>query len=181
MREMREQNMNCADVRELLVETLSGTTPPGLRRAADAHLASCAGCRAEAAAIEETARLLRRVPDACLRDEHWATFMARLDARLAHERRRHWNRMRRWLRQPRRAWTAAGATAALAVALGIVLLGPGGRPLESDRPPDAVTVQVLTLVSPRVVEDMPAMNASVAVWKAGLGASDVSYELTGGR
>jgi anti-sigma factor RsiW len=173
--------MNCAEVRELLVETLSGTTPPDLRRAVDAHLASCADCRAEAAGIEETAGLLRRVPDARLRDHHWDAFMAQLDARLATAQRRPWSRVQRWLRQPRHAWTAAGATAGLVVALGMILLSPGGRPLEADRPPDAVTTQVLTLVSPRVVENMPAMNASLAVWKAGLGASDVSYEVTGGR
>jgi len=177
----RERRMECAEVRELLVETLSGTTPPDLRRAVDSHLASCADCRADAAGIEETAQLLRRVPDSPLRTEHWDVFMARLDARLAAERRRPWNRIRRWLRHPRHAWTTAGATAALAVVLGIALLGPGGHPPESDRPPDAVTAEVLTLVTPRVVEDMPAMNASLAVWKAGLGASDVSYELTGGR
>ncbi|HEY6103208.1 MAG TPA: zf-HC2 domain-containing protein [bacterium] len=173
--------MNCAEVRELLVETLSGTTPPDLRRAVAAHLASCAECRAEAAALEETAQLLRGVPDAHLRDEHWDVFMTQLDARLATEQRRPWSRVQRWLRQPRHAWTAAGATAVLVAALGIALLGQGGRLREADRPPDAVTAQVLVLVSPRVVEDMPAMSASLAVWKAGLGASDVSYELTGGR
>lgn len=33
----------------------------------------------------------------------------------------------------------------------------------------------------KVIEGMPAMNASLAVWKAGLGAGDVSYELSGER
>src|SRR5574341_232084 len=170
--ESQEQAMKCVEARELLVETLSGTTPPDLRRAVMSHLASCAGCRAEAAVLEETAQLLRGVPDAHLRDEHWDVFMTRLDARLAREQRHVWGRVQRWLRQPRHAWTAAGATAVLVAVLSFALLGPGGRTPVTDRPPDAVTARVLTLVSPRVVEDMPAMNASPAVWKAGLGASD---------
>lgn len=173
--------MNCRDVRELIVETLSGTTPPDLRRAVESHLASCAGCRADTLAFEETARLLRRAPDAHLRDEHWDGFMAQLDARLAAEHRRPWNRVRRWFRHPRHAWATAGATAALVVTLGAALLTPGGPPAESDSAPDPVAVRVVDLLSPRVVEGMPAMNESLVVWKAGLGAGDVSYELTGGK
>jgi len=173
--------MNCRDVRELIVETLSGTTTPDLRRAVETHLASCAACRADASAFEETARLLRRAPDAHLRDEHWDGFMAQLDARLAAEHRRPWNRVRSWFRHPRHAWTTAGATAALVVALGAALLAPTGPPVESDLAPDAASVRVVDLLSPQVVEGMPAMNASLAVWKAGLGAGEVSYELTGGR
>lgn len=170
--------MNCQDVRELIVETLSGTTPPDLRRAVETHLASCAACRAEASDVEETAQLLRRVLDAHLRDEHWDAFMTRLDARLAADLRRPWNRVRRWFHNPRHAWSTAAATAALVVALGALLLGPVNPAAESDDPDAA---RVIELLSPQVVEGMPAMNASLAVWKAGLGAGEVSYELTGGR
>ena len=173
--------MNCRDVRELTVETLSGTTPPDLRRAVETHLTSCAACRADALAFEETARLLRRAPDAHLRDEHWDGFMAQLAVRLAAEQRHPWSRAQRWFRNPRHAWSTAGATAALVVALGAALLVPAGPPVESDLVPDAAAVRVLELLSPQVVEGMPAMNASLAVWKAGLGAGEVSYELTGGR
>jgi len=65
--------------------------------------------------------------------------------------------------------------------LGAALLAPTGPPVESDLAPDAASVRVVDLLSPQVVEGMPAMNASLAVWKAGLGAGEVSYELTGGR
>jgi len=171
--------MNCAGVRELIVETLSGTTPPDLRRAVETHLASCPECRAEAARLEETTQLLRSAPDAHLRDEHWDVFMAQLAVRLEAEHRRPWTLVRRWFRNPRHAWSTAGATAALIVALGAALLAPTASPVESDLPPD--TAALVELVSPQVVEGMPAMNASLAVWKAGLGAGEVSYELIGGK
>jgi anti-sigma factor RsiW len=171
--------MNCPDVRELIVETLSGTTPPDLRRAVEAHLASCAACRAEAEHLEETARALRSIPDARLRDEYWPEFMARLAARLATERDRPWNRIRRWLRNPRHAWSTAGATAALIVALGAAWLLPAGPAAQPDLTLET-SATVVRLLSPQVVERMPAMNASLAVWKAGLGTGEVSYDLTGG-
>ena len=173
--------MNCLQTRELIVETLSGSAPPDLRRAVGTHLASCAACRAEAAALEETTRLLRDVPEARLRDEQWDGFMAQLDARLAAEHRRPWNRVRRWLRRPRHAWATAGATAALVVGLGSVLLMPAAPPVDPDGAFDAATIHVVKLLSPQVVEGMPAMNASLAVWKVGLGAGEVSYDLSGDR
>jgi anti-sigma factor RsiW len=173
--------MTCRDVRELIVETLSGTTPPDRRRMVEAHLASCAACRAEAASVEQTMGSLRRVPERRVHGEYWDGFMVHLEARLAAERRRPWHRVRRWFRHPLHAWTTAGAAAALIVALGAALVVPGRPPAGVDQVPDAATVRVLELVSPQVVEGIPAMDASLAAWKAGLGAGEVSYELTGGR
>jgi hypothetical protein len=58
---------------------------------------------------------------------------------------------------------------------------PGRSPLATDRLLDDAAAQIREMVSPQVVEGIPAMEASLSVWKAGLGAGGVSYELTGGR
>ncbi len=173
--------MNCGEVRELIVETLSGTTPPALRRAVETHLAGCAACRAEALALEETARLLRRAPEARLRDEHWAGFMAQLEVRLEAEDRLPWSRVARWFRNPRHAWSTAAATSVLVVMLGFARFAPSSPPVTPNVATEATPPHVTGLLSPQVLERMPAMNASLAVWKAGLGAGEVSYELSGGR
>lgn len=172
--------MTCREVQELIVETLSGTTPPELRRMVEAHLASCAACRAEAAAAEEVARTLRRLPEASLREGHWDAFMARLDARLAAEQRRPWNALRRWLRHPRHAWSAAAATAVLLVALGTAVFAPALPPGPPGHAPVPSAASVREFISPEVVAGMPGLDASLAVWRAGLGAGDLD-DLTGER
>jgi hypothetical protein len=66
------------------------------------------------------------------------------------------------------------------VGLGAALTILDRFPVAADRGPDEAAVRVMRMVSPQVVEGIPAMDASLSVWKAGLGASGVSYELTGG-
>jgi len=173
--------VTCRDIQPLLVETLSGTTPPDQRRLVQAHLATCAACRADAASIERTAGLLRRAPEAHLREDLWAGFMTALEARLAADQHRPGARVRHWLRRPLHAWATGAAAAALVIALGTALGVPGRPRAAADRTPDDAAVHVMKMVSPQVVEGIPAMDASLSVWKAGLGAGGVSYELTGGR
>jgi anti-sigma factor RsiW len=173
--------MTCREAQLLIIEILSGSTPPDQRRRVEAHLATCAACRADAARVEQTMGLLRGVPEARLRDDLWDGFMAALETRLAAEQRRPWARLHRWLRQPLHAWVGAAAAAVLIVGL-LTALIPPGRPLApAGRISDDGSAQIMEMVSPQVVEGIPAMDASLSVWKAGLGAGGVSYELTGGR
>ena len=173
--------MTCREAQQLLVEILSGSTPPDQRRRVDAHLATCAACRAVAARVEQTMGLLREVPAARVRDDLWDGFMRVLETRLAAERRRPWARLRRWLQRPLHAWAGAAAAAALVVGLGATVMVPERPPAAADRFPDEASVQIMEMVSPQVVEGIPGMEASLSVWKAGLGAGGVSSELTGGR
>lgn len=188
--------MTCEEVRHLIVETLSGTAVPDQRRIVEAHLAGCASCRADAAWVEETVAALRVLPETRLRDDLWDGFMRDLDARLASEQRRPWARLRRGFRSPRHAWVGAAAAAALALGLGTALVMPGRFPGAADVIPGDGASQVMettglatvspamvspAMVSPQVVEGLPAMDASLAVWRAGLGAGGVTYDLTGGR
>lgn len=170
--------MNCENARHLIVETLTGTVPPDLRRAVEEHLASCRDCRAEAAMVEETIGLLRAVPEARLREEHWADFMARLERRLETGR-SIWEHLRRWWQNPRHAWQTVAATSVLIIALGAAwMMQPGLQVVEVPSPTNA---QLHVFVTDAVRQGMPGISSSLTVWKAGLGASEVTYELTGGR
>lgn len=170
--------MNCQEARDLMLETLTGTTVPDVRRLVEAHLADCPACRQEAAALEETALLLRTAPEPALHDDHWDTFMVRLQARIETERRAPWARVLRWLQQPRHVWTTAAATTALVIGLGMALLvQPGAPPTTVDLP----SGQLAGFVSPQVVRAMPAMTTSLSVWKSGLGSRDVPYDLGEGE
>lgn len=170
--------MDCQDARNLIIETLTGTVSPDVRRAVEAHLADCGICRAEATTVEETVALLRVVPQPRVTEEHWADFMARLRRRLGAER-SVWDRIRSWLRSPRHAWGTMAATAALVFALGSALLMHPAPQMSVAPPPTDASLH--TYVTDGVRQAMPAMSASLAVWKAGLGASEVLYDLTGGR
>jgi len=169
--------LDCREARELLLEAVSGTTPPELRRALVRHLGACDACRHEAAALEETAALLRAVAEPHLGEAHWDAFMAQLDRRLQADRREPLARFTRWIRTPLHAWSTAAATAALLVALVFALLG-GGQPPRVESPvPQGQPIQGFMTES--IVDALPAMNASLSVWKAGFGATDVPYDAGG--
>jgi hypothetical protein len=53
--------VNCESARERLLDRAYGELAPGEARELEAHLAGCAACRAEAARIEETRGLYRRL------------------------------------------------------------------------------------------------------------------------
>lgn len=171
--------MDCAQARALALEAVTGTTAPDLRRRLAEHLATCAACRAEAARLEQTALMLRARPEPRVADGFWADFMVGLDRRLASDRRRIWPRVTRWLHNPAHAWSAAVAMLALVVVLAVTLTTP--PPQQSLIPDDDRPVVAEGMMTEAMVRAMPGMNASLAVWKAGLGASEVSYELTGDR
>jgi len=169
--------MECSEARDLLLEVSSGTTPPDARRALRSHLEGCPACRREAETVENMSALLRTAPEPRLSEGHWADFMTALDRRLDAERNQPWPRVLRWVRNPVHAWSTAAATSAVVVALGIALLtNPTPRPtaLTQDAPVEAFMTE-------RMVTAMPAMDASLTVWKASLGASEDPYDLSGGE
>lgn len=171
--------MECSEARDLLLEALTGTTPPDVRRALRTHLEGCPACRREAEAFENTSALLRSVAEPRLSEGHWADFMMVLDRRLDAERNQPWQRVLRWIRNPIHAWSTAAATSAVVVALGLALLiNPNARQTGITNTENA---PVQAFMTERMVSAMPAMDASLAVWKASLGASEVSYDLSGGE
>ncbi|MDQ7844767.1 MAG: zf-HC2 domain-containing protein [Armatimonadota bacterium] len=168
---------NCREARGLLVEAVSGTMPPEIRRVLLRHLGTCETCRREAATLEATAGLLRAVPTPRLPGRYWEEFMAGLDRRLKVERTTARWRLQRWIRHPRHAWGASAAAAALIIGLGWAFLGrPAGPPIG---PPTRLAEPLQGYMTPSVVDAMPAMDASLAVWKAGFGAPEAEPELTG--
>ena len=79
--------MDCASVRETLVELQDGPVESSMRRAMDAHLPACAECRRFQAALARVdAGLSRHLRAPALE----VSFRERLDARLAQGRRRVW-------------------------------------------------------------------------------------------
>lgn len=166
--------MTCQEARDLMLVCVTGTTPPDERRALAAHLQTCADCRIEAAALEETMALLRAAPEPRLPDGHWASFMAALDRRLQQDLHHPWRWLLRRIRNPRTAWSTAAATSALVLALGIALLvHPVNR--TGSLPPTA-PIGLQGLVTDSIVQAMPSMAASLDIWKAGLSAAEVPYE-----
>lgn len=171
--------MECAEARDLLIEVLSGTTPPDVRRALRRHLENCSECRREAEALEVTSALLRSAPEPRLPEGHWADFMAAFDRRLAAERSHPWPRLVRWMRNPVHAWGTAAATAAIVTALGLTQLVGPNFPQAETIDPQAAPMQAF--MTERMVSTMPSMDVSLAVWKASLGTSDDPYDLSGGE
>lgn len=166
--------MDCKEARDLILECLSGTTPPHHRRALVAHLEDCSVCRREVAEMEDTVAMLRAVPDPRLAPGHWAEFMSALDRRVVLET-TGWRRLSRLLRTPRIAWSTAAATSVVVVALGFVLFAqPFPRP---ERASDESQVDLSGVVTESLVQSFPSMSTALTSWKAGLSAPDVSYEL----
>lgn len=165
--------MNCNETKELILESLTGTTPPDRRRALVAHLHDCSSCRREAAQMEETVTMLRAAPDSRLPEGHWTEFMAALERRIARER-TGWRRLVRLFRTPRIVWGMA-ATISVVVVLGFVLLMQPFSP--SDQAAQESQVDLGGVVTESVVQFLPSMSTSLTSWKAGLSSPDVSYEL----
>lgn len=170
--------MNCKEAKDFMLETLTGSTPPDLRRVLVAHLEDCSTCRTNAAGMEDTVAMLRAVPDPRLAPGHWAEFMGALDRRVALDT-TGWRALRRLLRTPRIAWSTAAATSVIVVVLGFVLLTQPFTPQVSDES----RVDLSGVVTESVVQSLPSMSTVLTSWKAGFSAPDVSYELisVGGR
>ena len=107
---------SCRGMQELLLRDLDAELNAGERERLADHLAACASCAAEKAALERSLALLARrqapVPDAA----YWTSLQREVRRALGEAQEK---RARRWLGQPR-AWApyAAAALAALILALG---------------------------------------------------------------
>lgn len=169
--------MNCSEARHLIIECMTGTTAPDTRRALAAHLETCAACRAVAADTAPMVSLLRAAPEPRVPEGQWAAFMRALDGRLARET-SGWRRLVPWMRSPRLAWGTAAAASVLVVALGVArLLHPAGVEQAGSGDP---SLPLQGMMTESVLQTMPAMSAALDLWKAGLVAADVPYELSGG-
>ncbi len=163
----REALMQCPEARDALLQVATGRTPPDVRRAVAAHLADCAECRALAGELEETAALLRAVPDPAPPEGFWPDFMLRLEEGIR-ESATLGGRLRRWLRTPPSLVPAAAtAAAALVFAISSIIL----------RPPVAPTIpspaaQVAPYVTDSMRSLMPHLDETVQIWRSGLGAED---------
>ena len=159
--------MQCPEARDALLEIITGRTPPDLRRAVAVHLADCPECRAVAGELEETAALLRAVPDPAPPEGFWPNFMLRLEERVR-EPVTVGGRLRRWFRTPASLVPAAAtAAAALVFAISSVVLRP---PLPPTAPSPAALVAPYIPDSMRAL--MPHLDEAVQIWQSGLGAEN---------
>lgn len=128
--------MTCDEALDLVTESLAAPLPRRDAAALEAHLTTCAACRAEAWELRRTWKELERLPEESPSEEMSARFAAALAPHLTAARRRGALRrltertvaglevqLERWL--PNRALAQAGVAAA-ALAVG-VLLGAGHR------------------------------------------------------
>jgi anti-sigma factor RsiW len=162
-------SLACREAMDLLVEAVTGTVPPSARASLAAHLAGCAACRREAAALEETATLVRAAGRFAVPPGFWSAFADRLQARLALERLPVAARWTRWLARPRHAVAAAALIAALGLAAATaVRLGPAGGPPAD--PAGALDAQLRGLVTEAMSVTLPSLAETIDTWRAGLHA-----------
>ena len=157
-------NLRCQDALERLVEGLTGTLPPDQRAEVIEHLATCARCRDEAAAMEALVTPLREAGRFTTPPGFWGGFMDGLQHRLAHERLPLAVRFRRWLAQPRYAAVTAVVTVVM-----VVLISTAVR--QVPRPavaPDPVLVGARGLVTETMTTTLPSLGEILDIWKAGL-------------
>jgi hypothetical protein len=135
---------NCAQTRDALTDLLYGELPPAVAQAVQEHLAGCAPCRAEFAALRQVRATLDAAPVPVPRAE---VDLPRLYREAA---RRQTQRLRRWRRL---AAASLAAAAVLLIAFGLNLevrleqhqvVLRWGKPPQADAPrptpppPDAV-------------------------------------------
>lgn len=166
-------SLACREALERAVEMVTGAVAPDARAPVLAHLASCAACREEVAALEATT--------ACLRGHalpappgFWPGFMQQLDRRLARERLPAGVRLRRWLRAPHRVWAAAAAAAAVAG------LGAAVRLVSPAPAVDPELVRARVLVTEAMTTTLPALDETLDLWRVGLTEPTVVFT-RGGR
>lgn len=161
----------CADVLDRLVEAVTGSAPPDDRARIIEHLARCARCREEAAAIETTVAHLRAADRFAAPPGFWGEFTARLNERIGAGRPPLVVRARRWVASPRRAWGTAGAAVAVMGAL-VAAVRFGSPPTA---PVDPVRAQARALVTPTMASTLPSLSEMLETMRAGLAPdSDLS-------
>ncbi len=170
--------MTCDEARALMLECLTGSTPPDARRALQAHLESCRTCVAEARGLEETMVLLHGVPDPQLSEVQWAEFSRTLQLRLAREPMPVWARVVRGLRMPRVAWSMAATMVAVVVVLAMATVFRA-------TPPPVTVVDLPTawrgMVSDSMRQAIPSMATTLDVWTTQLAEAPTATELVEGE
>ncbi len=156
-------NTRCQEILDRLVEATTGSVPPAARAGLAEHLTTCPECRVESARIEATAALLRAGREAVAPPGYWAEFNARLTARLAEEPRTVSDRLRRWVRNPRPAWSTAAVTAAAAVAVAVAVNIAPVRQAS-----DPATERARGLVTETMTTTLPSLDDLLKTWRAGL-------------
>src|SRR5437667_6935726 len=98
--------MNCPEIRAALPDLLYGELKPALVETVQSHLAGCAGCQAELAALRQVTGLLDKLPvppvRVDLRQIYWESQV------------RQEHRLRRWRRA---AYVLSGVAAAVVLAM----------------------------------------------------------------
>lgn len=168
--------MICQEARDLMVECVTGSTPPDTRRTLLAHLQECAACAAEARTFEETTALLHAVPEPHVSKTQWQEFSSALQLRLDREARSPWSRVQQWLRRPAVAWGTAVATAAFVVVVAGSLLVRTTPPPTAFRP---LPQSVGGLVTESMAQMASSMNATLAVWDSQLAEVPPSSDVPG--
>lgn len=93
--------MNCHDVTQLLVPYLDHEVTPSERRLIQAHLAGCASCQREQAALSTTRnRLAHALKTQAAQAAPSPQALSRLQARLADDAQRPSQRLSSWLKRP---------------------------------------------------------------------------------
>lgn len=155
-------SLPCPEALARAVEMVTGSAPPDAQASVLAHLASCAACRDEVAALEATAAVLRQhAPDAP--PGFWPGFMRSLDRRLARERLPAGVRLRRWVANPSRTWAAAAAAVAAVVGLAAAV-----RMVPSPPAGDPDLARARGLVTEAMATTLPALDETLDLWRVGL-------------
>jgi anti-sigma factor RsiW len=150
--------MNCKDWEERIAMSASGDLSPEPRAEVERHLAECGECRGFAQGIEDSLALLRSAHEEAIAAGHYAAVRARVQDRMARERRSAW---RRWV------WAPAFVAAGLALVGVFLTKRPGERPkvyVAEVRPRVAqeVPVRPVEPVTPRAVQRRPRIRRRVA-------------------
>jgi anti-sigma-K factor RskA len=163
--------MTCQQVQKLLPDYSVGRLGPRRQEALARHLATCATCAQEWAAMQGSLALLERLD----RAEPPAGLWAQIEARLTPERPRPFWRAwpQRWLGQPwRRAPALAAALAVVAVAVVLFLrpsppAAPPARPTPTAFVGNSFVQQYATLASYEPLADRAALGAVATLARRG--------------
>jgi hypothetical protein len=148
---MREREMNCKDICELLTAYLDGEVMPEERANIEAHLPGCPECRAELEALSATRASLRGVLKSTAEEvspspQEWENVRARLDTKGS------WlDGLRRLLTN--KTWQVAAVTAAVVVIAAVAAIWQFGG--VSQAPPPAPTPTPVPTPTPRPAPPPP--------------------------
>ena len=150
--------MNCKEVEPDLVAYLDGELQDAARSQVEAHLESCAACRAErdslAATLESVASLPATRPSSNLAEQFWTRFQEARQKGL----KAGFLSLFKW---PRPVWVGAAATACLLAAVLLVL--PQDKPVEKSEADIAAHMDLFadyeTIKNLDILEDLEYIEA----------------------